>query len=327
VNSITGMATYGWTPLAWAPNGNASERIALLEGPTSSYFNSSTRTPRTAYGIRPSMMLAAKDIATAQALIDRSVAADGAGIATTNSYVVRTVDANRGIRGWIYPPSLIGAALGPHTMVTYKVGMNGLNDPSNIVANQDDVLYLATGMASIDVNAGNTWAPGGSADAPTSTSGYFVANLGSEVGTCFTQTCATWFITQGAYGTCGNTGAEPAALRKKWPVPDLWLQCMLAGESLGECYNKTIESPYQSNLVGDLMTQPYAFVGAAGLSRRSVRHLLRRRPPPGVDTGTRPITRGGSCSWKWRRGSNALTPSALRGSVERRDGLYALYLR
>lgn len=327
VNSVTAMATYGWTPLAWTPNGNASERIALLEGPTSIYFNSATRTPRATYSILPSMLLAARDAATAQALVARSIAADGAGIAMTNSYVVRTVDLNRGIRGWIYPPSLIGGNIGPQTTVTYKIGVNGLNDPSNTVTNQTDVLYLATGMAPIEVNAGNTWAPGGSADAPTSTSGYFVPNMGNEVNACFTQTCATWFITQGAYGTCGNTGAEPATLRKKWPVPDLWMHCMLSGQTLGECYNKAIESPYQNNLVGDFMTQPYgvpavatptatwtpaitptATVAAAGCPALPSNGCLGA----GIDTvslraSVDPTRR--KLWWTWRRGAASLTQS------------------
>jgi uncharacterized protein (TIGR03790 family) len=323
VNSVTAMATYGWTPLAWTPNGNPSERIALLEGPTSIYFNSATRAPRTTYNILPAMLLAAKDAATAQALVGRSIAADGAGSATTNSYVVRSVDLNRGIRGWIYPPSLIGGSVSPYTTVTYKIGVNGLNDPSNTVTNQSDVLYLATGMASIEINAGNTWAPGGSADAPTSTSGYFVANMGNEVNACFAQTCATWFISQGAYGTCGNTGAEPATLRKKWPVPDLWMQCMVSGQTLGECYNKSIESPYQNNLVGDFMTQPYAEAApptptatpattptatiaaaecpalpSSGCGSAGINIVSLRNP---ADPSRRKFW------WKWRRGAAALT--------------------
>ena len=160
VNSVTAMAAYGWTPLAWTPNGNPSERIALLEGPTSIYFDSATRAPRTTYNILSAMLLAAKDAATAEALVARSIAADGAGIGMTNSYVVRSVDLNRGIRGWIYSSSLIGGNIGPQTAVTYKIGVNGLNDPSNTVTNQNDVLYLATGMASIEVNSGNTLGSG-----------------------------------------------------------------------------------------------------------------------------------------------------------------------
>jgi len=111
-----------------------------------------------------------------------------------------------------------------------------------------DIIGLAAGTRSFDwKRSGSRLLPGAFADSFTSYAGDF--DNGS-------QTKLTEFLRQGASGSSGAV-VEPYSFAEKFPLPLLHYYYAL-GYSLAESWYMAVASPYQTLLVGDPLTRPFA---------------------------------------------------------------------
>ncbi len=125
-------------------------------------------------------------------------------------------------------------------------GRNGEN--GTLPRNRDDIIGLVAGTRSFNwKRSGSRLLPGAIAESLTSYGGDF--DNGS-------QTKLTEFLRQGAAGSSGAV-VEPFAFPEKFPLPLMHYYYAL-GYSLAEAWYMSVASPYQTVLVGDPLTQPFA---------------------------------------------------------------------
>jgi uncharacterized protein (TIGR03790 family) len=237
-NSITGALTLGFDGALCANSCGASK--------PSRYFNTPTARPFRDLGLRPTMLLAAPDVAQAKALIDRGVAADGTLAPslrerpTAQALLLTTADAARSVRRFLYPPP------GP-------IGSSGVE-----VRVQDDarwtavpnLLLVSTGSATVAFEPKPDWLPGGLGDHLTSYGG-------SLSGLVHGQTTAMDWIASGATASHGSV-SEPCNHLQKFPHPQLLLHHYLQGATVIEAYWKSVFWPQQSLFVGEPLAAPFA---------------------------------------------------------------------
>ena len=209
----------------------------------SPYFNAATVRPFTDLKMRPAMLLAARDAAAAQALIDRGVAADHSlglrGGPPVRAYFVATADRARNARSVLFPP----AGLLPRAGVDVRVESTRALDPMS------RVLLYQTGLARVDGLDRIGWVPGAMADHLTSFGGQLVGDSG--------QMSSLDWITSGATASYG-TVSEPCAHVQKFPHPQVLLLHYLQGSSALEAYSKSVAWPQQGVFVGEPLAAPFA---------------------------------------------------------------------
>jgi uncharacterized protein (TIGR03790 family) len=212
------------------------------------YFASASRRPFTDFGIRPSMMLGLGTLAEAQALIDRGVSADGMvtnGRAMGTGWLVRTNDVARSVR-W---PDFRTLASQPVSGVVLNYLDNSSGTGSNAVANQNNVLFYFTGLATVPQIGTNSWLPGAAADHLTSYGGHLPLGLGQMPSTDWLRAGAT-----ASYGTV----AEPCNITDKFPRASTLVNRYQAGDTLLEAYWKSVRTPGQGLFVGEPLARPWA---------------------------------------------------------------------
>lgn len=233
--SITGALALGWQP--------GFCRASCDAGPASPYFNQATALPFTRLGLRPSMLLAAADVAQARQMIDRGVASDGTlgrTFGTPSAAVfLRTADAARNVRAPLFPESgyLMSRSLALRTLDAASAGR------------QDDVVLLLTGAARLEHLDRFGFVPGALADHLTSYGGVLDASGG--------QSTALEWIAAGATASHG-TVSEPCNHLQKFPLPPLLLGHYLQGVTALEAYWKSVAWPLQSVFVGEPLAAPFA---------------------------------------------------------------------
>lgn len=273
----------------------------------SPYFDSDSTRPYTDLRIRPSMMLGARTLAEAEALIARGLAADGSQ-PTGTGYAVRTSDAARSVRwpdlaqlpgGWRQTPGLAweyqdrsaaasGAASGPASGSTSASASASASGPvgaaasvdGNLITHRDDVLFYFTGLARVDRLETLRFRPGAVADHLTSTGGALPDGHGQ-------MTALAW-LAAGATGSYG-TVEEPCNHVQKFPRATVLVDHYLRGATLIEAYWKSVAWPGQGLFVGEPLARPWP-------DAPSVR----------IDDGTlvihtRALRRGGSYRVEWQR--------------------------
>jgi uncharacterized protein (TIGR03790 family) len=209
----------------------------------SRYFNAATRRPFSDLGIRPSMMLAARSVDQAKALIARGVASDGAlglrGAPPVQAYFILTDDRARNVRAGIYPPAglLKRAGIDVHVRA-YRNG--------EVLR---DALIYQTGSSQITNSRNIQWAPGALADHLTSAGGQLSEGGG--------QTTVLEWIESGAIASYG-TVSEPCNHLQKFPHPQLLLQHYAQGGSALEAYWKSVAWPQQGIFVGEPLAAPFS---------------------------------------------------------------------
>ena len=209
----------------------------------SPYFNAASSRPFTDLGLRPSMLLAAPDVAQAEAMIDRGVAADRSlglrGAPPVEAYFVSTADKARNVRARLFPP--------PGLVARYGVDVKVVQGDS--VRDAERVLLYQTGLANVDHLGELGWVNGALADHLTS----FGGQLDREGG----QTTALAWIASGATASYG-TVTEPCNHPQKFPHPQLLLLHYLQGSSAIEAYWKSVAWPQQGVFVGEPLAAPFA---------------------------------------------------------------------
>ena len=235
-NSITSALTLGFDASACA--------AGCPRGTLSPYFNAATARPFNELRLRPSMLLAAPDVAAAVALIKRGVAADRSlgwrGAPPVNAYFVRTSDAARSVRYRLFPPPGLLSRLGVEVHV----------ESADSVRPADRVLLYETGLARVEGIADLGWVPGALADHLTSFGGQL---QGAAAG----QMPALDWIAAGATASYG-TVSEPCNHLQKFPHPQLLLLHYLQGSSALEAYWKSVAWPQQGVFIGEPLAAPFA---------------------------------------------------------------------
>lgn len=210
---------------------------------SSAYFGSVSVKPFKDHHMRPSMLLAAKDVAGAKALIDRGVRSDGTlglkGAPPVDVHFVTTSDQVRSVRQWSYPPA------GPQP----KVGINVLLDQTDALRHVDRVLLYMTGRERIEGLDTVSFVPGALADHLTS--------FGGMLDDAHGQMSVLSWIDAGATASYGTT-SEPCAHPQKFPHPQVLLLFYVQGATALEAYWKSVMWPQQGLFVGEPLAAPFA---------------------------------------------------------------------
>ncbi len=234
-NSITGALALGLDSELCKNSCNASR--------PSRYFNSASTRPYTDLGWRPSMLLAARNVAQGKALIDRGVAADGAlvrrGRPPVTAMFLTTDDAARRVRTVLYPPP--GFLPGPRVDIRIA--------PAAELATAKHVLMVITGSVRVQLDPAMDWVPGGLGDHLTSNGGDLFGSHG--------QSTALAWLDAGATASHG-TVSEPCNHLQKFPHPQVLLGHYLQGATAIEAYWKSVAWPQQSLFVGEPLAAPFA---------------------------------------------------------------------
>lgn len=233
-NSITGALTMGFDAQLCAKTCAPSK--------PSRYFGAASTRPYKDYGMRLSMMLAAPNVDSAKALIDRGVKSDGTlglrGAPPATVHLVTTSDSVRSVRQYLFPP----AGPVPH------LGLNIVLDKTDAVKNASRVLMYLTGRAQVDYLDTIDFLPGALADHLTSFGGVLDKPHGQ-------MTVLSW-IDAGATATYGTT-SEPCAHLQKFPHPQALLLFYAQGGSAIESYWKSVAWPQQGLFVGEPLAAPF----------------------------------------------------------------------
>lgn len=232
-NSITSAVTLGFQP----------GHCGCGKGTDSPYFNATTAMPFAMLGMRPSMLLAARDVAHARALIDTGVAADGSRFNTRTPVVAavfkRSGDVRRDVRAPLFPK--------PNR--SEPLGVEIRNDkPTTPAPTQPLILYQTGGVNEPQLDH-LTFVPGAVADHLTSLGGMLDGSGGHMPATAWIDAGAT-----ASYGTV----TEPCNYTQKFPHPQLLLLRLLEGGTVLEAYWKSVQWPVQGVFVGEPLAAPYA---------------------------------------------------------------------
>ena len=237
-NSITGALALGFDA-ELCHSSCAASRL-------SPYFNSVWSRPNSDLGLRPSMLLAARDVAQARALIERGVAADNTlglrGAPPASALFIETTDKARNVRAPLFPPAgPLGGAARSGVTVERQVAAE-LRPPPRVVLVQTGSVHLE-GLAALD------WVPGGLGDHLTSFGGVLADGYG--------QSTALEWIAGGATASYG-TVSEPCSHPQKFPHPQVLLLNYVQGSTAIEAYWKSVAWPQQGLFIGEPLAAPFA---------------------------------------------------------------------
>jgi uncharacterized protein (TIGR03790 family) len=209
-----------------------------------SYFDSTSTTPASDHGVRPTMALATKDADGAKAVIDRGVAADGT-FPGGEGHFVRTTDMARSVR-WPDFTATIAAWNHPEGLkLTYLD--NSAGGGKDYIENKSGVLFYFTGLVSVPALETNQYLPGAIADHLTS--------FGGQVPTSGQMSITRW-LEVGATASYG-TVVEPCNYTNKFPSPKVLLPHYFRGETLVEAYWKSVRWPGEGLFVGEPLARPW----------------------------------------------------------------------
>jgi uncharacterized protein (TIGR03790 family) len=234
-NSITAALTMGYDGALCAHTCAASR--------TSLYFNSVSVKPHTDLKMRPSMLLAANDVAGAKAMIERGVASDQSlglrGAPPAHAHYVITNDKIRSVRASLFPP--------PGLLTRFGVEVH--IDETQALERARRVLLYQTGLPLVDKLDTVRWVPGAVADHLTSGGGVFDGSGGQ-------MTALAW-IASGATASYGSV-TEPCAHVQKFPHPQVLLLHYMQGASVIEAYWKSVAWPQQGVFIGEPLAAPFS---------------------------------------------------------------------
>jgi uncharacterized protein (TIGR03790 family) len=234
-NSITAAFTMGYDG-ALCAHTCAASRPSL-------YFNSVSVKPHTDLKMRPSMLLAAKDVAGAKAMIERGVASDQSlglrGAPPVHAHYLITNDKIRSVRAPLFPPPGLLRRFGVEVHI----------DEAQALERAQRVLLYQTGLAQVDKLDTVRWVPGAVADHLTSGGGVFDGSGGQ-------MTALAW-IASGATASYGSV-TEPCSHVQKFPHPQVLLLHYMQGASVIEAYWKSVAWPQQGVFIGEPLAAPFS---------------------------------------------------------------------
>ena len=233
-NSITGALALGYdSALCWK---------SCAPSRPSRYFNSASTHPYTDLQMRPSMLLAAKDVAMAEAMIRRGVASDHTlglrGAPDVHAHYLITADKARSARAPLFPA--------PGRVKGFGVDIHV--EEAEVLEGAERLLLYETGKVKVDKLDTLQWVPGGLGDHLTS----FGGRLDGKSG----QMSALEWIASGATGSYG-TVSEPCSHPQKFPHPQIVLLHYVQGATLIEAYWKSVAWPQQGLFIGEPLAAPF----------------------------------------------------------------------
>jgi uncharacterized protein (TIGR03790 family) len=238
--SITSAFTFGLQEQEYcAPGCQATHQ--------SPYFNTSITRPYEKLGLRPTMSIAAQDLAHARALIDRGARSDGLAPEGT-AYLVMTNDTQRNGREIEYP---LAIRVAQHEF-NFRVVRGGPPD------SPADVMFYFTGAPQVERIDGERFLPGAVADHLTSFGGMLTDSP---------QMSSLRWLDAGATGSYG-TVVEPCNLLGKFPNVPVLLAHYLGGETLIEAYWKSVLMPGQGLFIGEPLAAPFRTLASPTLAGR-----------------------------------------------------------
>jgi uncharacterized protein (TIGR03790 family) len=225
-NSITGALALGYdSALCWK---------SCAPSRPSRYFNSPSARPYTDLQMRPSMLLAAKDVAMAEVMIRRGVASDHTlglrGAPDVNAHYLITTDKARSARAPLFPA--------PGRVKGFGIDIHV--EEAEVLEGAERLLLYETGKVRVDKLDTLQWVPGGLGDHLTS----FGGRLDGKYG----QMSALEWIASGATGSYG-TVSEPCSHPQKFPH--------VQGATLIEAYWKSVAWPQQGLFIGEPLAAPF----------------------------------------------------------------------
>lgn len=233
-NGITAAVTLGLDP-------EACKQSCAPTKP-SPFFNNAVSRSLAEGGLRPSMLLAARSVENAQALIDRGMAADQQlgkrGVPLASAVFVATPDKARNVRAAWFPPAGAVPALGVQVE---------RQDAETATPVQRVILYQI-GAVREDHMARINWLPGALADHLTSYGGQLLAPQG--------QMSVLDWLEAGATASYG-TVSEPCAHPQKFPHPQVLLAHYAQGSTALEAYWRSVAWPAQGVFVGEPLAAPF----------------------------------------------------------------------
>jgi uncharacterized protein (TIGR03790 family) len=238
---ITSAMAFGYDA-RWCNPAPATNTCAATAA--SPLYDSESRRPQADLKVRPSMLLGARTVAAAQALINRGVAAD-ATRPGGDGWLVRTTDADRSVR-WTDFAGLPAAWSGALTL-NYVDNSTG-PAASNSISGRSGLLFYLTGLANVDQLATLQFRPGALADTLTSFSGLLPGANG--------QTPVTAFLDAGATASYG-TVEEPCNPPQKFSRASVLIDHYWRGATALEAYWRAVQWPGQGLFVGEPLAQPF----------------------------------------------------------------------
>ena len=220
------------------------------------YSNSRSNEPFNEYGIRPTMMLAAKDSQSVIGLIDRGVFSDYTR-PDANAYLLNTSDKQRNVRSVIYPSI--------KQMLDQVIDLNIIDN--DYIQDESGIMFYFAGTASVKHLDTLEFAPGAIADHLTSAGGVLFDS--------FQMSILEW-IEAGATASYGAV-VEPCNYLEKFPNPGIVMQHYLNGDALIEAYWKSVAMPGQGVFVGEPLAAPYRGCKLA-LNINSKLEFMQTRP-------------------------------------------------
>lgn len=202
----------------------------------SPYYNSNSHRPFDQFGLRPTMSVAALDLARARQLIDRGIAADGSRPRGT-AYLATTDDRDRNVRALTYDDAVL--------LVDETIKVERVRGPAQ---GKRDVMFYFIGAAEVANVTTNGFLPGAVADHLTSLGGVLTGGP---------QMSSLRWLEAGATGSYG-TVTEPCNLLGKFPNAGMLMKRYLQGETLIEAYWKSVAMPGQGLFIGEPLARPYA---------------------------------------------------------------------
>ncbi|MDN3922987.1 TIGR03790 family protein [Roseateles violae] len=238
-NSITGALALGIQP-------GLCEAGCAPTKPSPYVFYTGAR-PQAELGLRPAMLLAARSVADAEALIERGIAADHSlpaeGQPPANAFFVATPDAARNVRAALFPPA---------GRLPARFGLEVRRESSQALpATLARTLIYQTGLLRVQGLDAVDWLPGALADHLTSVGGRLDNPPGQG------QMNAIEWLESGATASYGNV-SEPCNHLQKFPHPQLLLLSYLQGSTALEAYWRSVAWPGQGVFIGEPLAAPFA---------------------------------------------------------------------
>lgn len=207
-------------------------------------YDSEARRPQAELQLRPSMLLGARTLAAAQALIARGVAAD-ASRPTGEGWLVRTTDVERSVR-WKDLSGLPAAWSG--ALALNYVDNSAGPASANAVTGKSGVLFYLTGLTSVPQLSTLQFRPGALADSLTSSGGVLPSGAGQMPITAWLDAGVT-----ASYGTV----EEPCNMQQKFSRASILVDHYWRGATAIEAYWKAVQWPGQGLFVGEPLAQPF----------------------------------------------------------------------
>lgn len=200
------------------------------------YYDSASTRPWDDFRVRPTMLLAARSVASGEALVARGVASDGS-TPPGRAYLVVTGDPARDSRAPRF--RLARAAVGDRLAVEVlrTAGLYG----------REDVMFYFTGTARVPHLETLRFRPGALADHLTSAGGQ-LDGAGQMPALDWLEAGAT-----ASYGTV----VEPCNFPQKFPDPLVAIRHYLDGETALEAYWKSVVWPGQGVFIGEPLARPW----------------------------------------------------------------------